>query len=594
MRSQHNCIPRVKAMPSSTQYKKESPNTKLQQIFNRSICGLMLGLCSSVSVYAADTETVAPAPPTWGLDPALGTLLKPGIAVMTMGATEDTYTEAQLADIILNNPNYADRARARQHDPLDGDHTLKLHDVNGVTYTPSSSTTAPVDHAVHTHHHWDIGSIGNVYGLAIDKSRNIYATASTAYSNGYHNVAGTIGYGAIGNGTSTESDGSDGDTTVLNSTAAAGTIYKLDAVTGDATVFAQLPQQAYAFEQTGCQGGSIAGGGVDRNTGPALGNIAYDSTHNQFFVSNFEDGKIYRLGSGGAILDSFDPFVADDGSAGLAPDARPYGLTLNPDGTKLYFGTHELNFQPRLFAVNLDGSGGFSGSEVDQHAQMEVDLEYSLEFGGGGLLTDPWLSYSDLAFTPAGELMVGVKSGCNNSPANANNHGTPHVLLVADENGLYSKPSPRFPKKSGISGGDAGLFRFNEWYSAGYSDNGYGGVAAYDKGNGEFDYLLTGSDLITSNGPTGFYMTPGNFTLEGSYSIDFVNSVAAFASLPSSRRDGRDIKDNGGDIEVLSVPKAAAPPPNTQPVPTLSEWALMLLMMLLGFIGYQKGLPKKD
>jgi hypothetical protein len=362
------------------------------------------------SINANSAETIAPAQPGWGLAPVTNSLLKPGVAVMTLGT--------------LLNPGSGDGVS-------DGDHALKLYDINNIV----SSDLRPIQTPnVHTHHHWDVGSIGNVFGLAIDKERNIYTTASTHWGAGYYEGGATkIGFGAIGAGTSTETAISDNDTQLLNNTAAAGTIYKIDAVTGNATIFAQLPQQASFFTQGVCEGSAPD---IQRNTGPALGNIAYDPIHNQFFVSNFEDGKIYRINSAGTTLNSFDPFSADNGSAGLASDARPYGLAVNPDGTKLYFGTHELNLSPRLFAITLDTTGNFTGSEVDQNATLGSDLTYTQNQE----TTNPWVSYSDLNFSPKGELIIGVRTGCRNNFATSHNHGGTNYLLTQDANGLYNTP----------------------------------------------------------------------------------------------------------------------------------------------------------
>ena len=75
-----------------------------------------------------------------------------------------------------------------------------------------------------------------------------------------------------------------------------GAIYKLDGTSGAITKFAVLP-----------------------NSGPGLGNICYSATHQQFYVTNFEDGKIYRINKSGVIKQVFDPFGIDDGAPGFAP-----------------------------------------------------------------------------------------------------------------------------------------------------------------------------------------------------------------------------------------------------------------------------------
>jgi hypothetical protein len=50
-----------------------------------------------------------------------------------------------------------------------------------------------------------------------------------------------------------------------------------------------------------------------------LGDICFDVQRHVFYVSNFEDGKIYVLDMSGNRLQAWDPFVPDDGTAGFAP-----------------------------------------------------------------------------------------------------------------------------------------------------------------------------------------------------------------------------------------------------------------------------------
>ncbi len=58
-------------------YHSAKNTAKGRQHLLKSIFGLTLTLFASSSMDAA--ETVAPADPTWGLDPVTGTLLKSGI-----------------------------------------------------------------------------------------------------------------------------------------------------------------------------------------------------------------------------------------------------------------------------------------------------------------------------------------------------------------------------------------------------------------------------------------------------------------------------------------------------------------------------------
>ena len=510
-----------------------------------------LCLFGLISFNAHAVQTAAPAAPNWGLDPVTGTILKPGISVTSMGT--------------LASPGAGD-----------GDHSIKMFDTSNITPDNARTLQTP---DVHTHHHWDVGSIGNIYGLAIDSDRNIYATASTHYGAGFGFSGDTsiIRFGSIGDGTAADTAGTDTNPGVLNSTNAAGTIYKIDKTTGNASIFAQLPQQSASFTHVTCENIET----VSRNTGPALGNITFDPIHNQFFVSNFEDGKIYRLSDAGAILSHYDPFLDDDGSAGLAPDARPYGLAVSPDGKKLYFGTHELNTKPRLFAVDLtvageftgviNVAGSFSNAEVNQNATLIDDLTYTQNIGGGFFSFPPvydnrpgWVSYSDLKFSPNGELIIGLRTGCGDGAGNPNfasshNHGGAFYLLIQDGSGLYNTPAPQVPGNTNptdsIGDYDAGSFPIHYSGDGLGPDDGYGGVAIYDKGTGKYDYLVTSADIEDEPGPHGFLLFPENFTATGSDSGGqfLINPGAPFSAFPSSTNATGDYKGSGGDIEVLSV-----------------------------------------
>ena len=531
----------------------------------KAIFSISLALISTVSVKAA--ETAAPADPPWGTDPVVNTLLLPGIVAHTVGT--------------LVTPKSA----------ADGDHVLKLYDTRSATLSPSRPVQTP---DTFTHHNWDIGSIGNVYGLAIDNDRNIYTTASTHYSSYFGFEAGNaarINFGSIGAGVAADTAGTDNNPGDLNDLAAAGTIYKVDKITGEVSVFAQLPQTAHSFVQNGCEENNP----INRNTGPALGNIAYDKIHNQFFVSNFEDGMIYRLDTAGTQLSTFQPA----GYTGLVPNGAttsgksPYGLAVSPDGKKLYFGTNEINTSPRLFAVDLDASGDFSGTEVDQNAQLGTDLEYTQNIGGQFVGAEPpvgnrnppvWVSYSDLQFTPHGELIIGLRTGCRGSLATSHNHGGAFYLLKQDANGKYNTPADKVPgngtnysgvpdtntsesTRAGSGRYDAGAIPIYSTKVAGPApyvhqlgtgpDDGYGGVAIYDKGDGSYDYLVTSSDMTQEQGPHGFMLFPDNFTINTTISganPNVLSPLASFPSLPSSTTSsGVDYKGIGGDIEVLSV-----------------------------------------
>ena len=60
-----------------------------------------------------------------------------------------------------------------------------------------------------------------------------------------------------------------------------------------------------------------------------------DPAHGQFFVSNFEDGLIYRLDAGsGAILNTFDHGVNGRPDEGLSPIPDDPGVDFTPSSSR--------------------------------------------------------------------------------------------------------------------------------------------------------------------------------------------------------------------------------------------------------------------
>lgn len=75
-----------------------------------------------------------------------------------------------------------------------------------------------------------------------------------------------------------------------------GTIWRIDGLTGAVSKFAD----------------------IGTNSGPAIGNIAFDPAQRQFFASDLDTGLIHRIDASGALIDSFDHGVVARPKAGLA------------------------------------------------------------------------------------------------------------------------------------------------------------------------------------------------------------------------------------------------------------------------------------
>ena len=134
------------------------------------------------------------------------------------------------------------------------------------------------------------GQVGQVFGVALDDQQppNVYLTATAAF--GLHLQQGVWMPGQWG----------------LNG--GPGSVWRLDP-SGRASLFADIRLNGRA------------------NSGPALGNIAFDRMNRQFFVSDMETGMIHRLSRDGRDLGAFDHGVmarqsfldAENGQRGSLP-----------------------------------------------------------------------------------------------------------------------------------------------------------------------------------------------------------------------------------------------------------------------------------
>lgn len=374
------------------------------------------------------------------------------------------------------------------------------------------------------HPSWHINSIGNVFGIAIDYEGNAYAAASANYGSGYLGSNALIQYGNIGGG--------------ANDLGAAGTIYKMDNITGQASVFCQLPQNAFNFAHQTCEGPSPD---INRTTGPALGNIVYDEINNQMFAANWEDGRIYRIDMNGSILDSYDPGILDNnnvGMPGIDNDLIPYGLDIDDDASRLFFGT--LYNGTTLYSIDLNNNGSFAGTinnssgnsslTIDNYVNNEV-----LHFSFASLIpASDFQSISDLEFLPNGNFMVGLRRGCNNNFATSYNHHATSYML-SESSGIYNTLISQIPISYDSNLPFAGAFD---------GDDQYGGVAYMEFNSYPFELVVSSSDILNEPGPHGIAVFEQSFTGAP------ITNLAAIAYAPITV--DTDMKGIGGDVQVFN------------------------------------------
>lgn len=271
------------------------------------------------------------------------------------------------------------------------------------TYTGLGNTWTGVNWMPPVWHdpRWTNANLGEIFGIALSDVGDIYVTATTVYDNPSNQTA----HCWDGSGGAANPGGPGGY----------GGVYHISGVTGDiTTVLGTLNQ------------GSLPAG--DRsampNTGSGLGNIAYDPVHQQFFITNFEDGRIYRYRPGQPGFQSvYDPFALDQGTAGIAPlGERVWGVGVW--NNRVYFAQWNqgayYNSGPSnaIWSVGLTSGGEFQASETSMGSRIHVDssrLEIVIP-----PMNDSTAVYSnavsDIEFSESGAMLLGERTNWWDDP----------------------------------------------------------------------------------------------------------------------------------------------------------------------------------
>ena len=213
---------------------------------------------------------------------------------------------------------------------------------------------------------WNRANLGEVFGIAFDASGNIYVAATRVY----RQIGPPGGPGG------------------------AGAIYRLDAVTGSISNFVTTLNSS-------C--GAVIGTSTLPNTGSGLGNIAYDVANDQFFATNFEDGKIYRISSSGVIKSTFDPFAPDDCIAGIVPlSERIWGIGVY--NNRVYFARwNEDCLAESDVVANEIWSVALAGEEFTGTEQVEILLPAL----PNAMHSSP---VADIAFSQGGRMLLAERT----------------------------------------------------------------------------------------------------------------------------------------------------------------------------------------
>ncbi|PLX38716.1 MAG: hypothetical protein C0606_06540 [Hyphomicrobiales bacterium] len=259
------------------------------------------------------------------------------------------------------------------------------------------------------------GVIGQVFGLAYDDGRGLDGSAPVGTSpNLYATATSFFGIQIVAPDADADGrperlrNGQPGATFMEAQFGAAdagpGAIWKIDGTTGSVSLFARVPS----------------------NSGPAFGNIAFDGRHRQFFVSDLDNGLIWRFSIDGKLLDSYDHGTVGRPAAGAAPLAddgsimnifNPAFDSQNPDtfgytqdarrvyGLAEYRGRlyYSVGTTAQIWSVGLAADGAVLGD-----ARLEIDLPSGGQPVGKGAVTD-------IAFDSEGMIYLAQRGALRNA-----------------------------------------------------------------------------------------------------------------------------------------------------------------------------------
>lgn len=259
---------------------------------------------------------------------------------------------------------------------------------------PGTSSTST---AFYHHPSWSQANLGDVFGLTLDGGGNVFVAASSAYRRGGSGVSGPqLSHKA---------------------TAGPGGIYRLPVGTG---IGAATPQIFVSTSNTTTYSGGNQlpnqdplGTGGTLTEAPGLGNLTFDCRTNMFYVTNFEDGLIYRINAAGTILDQWNhganisPAILDDTQVGLTQLGRRV-WAVKVYNNRLYYsvwrndGGAKNGLHNEIWSVGLGGTGAFVGPQ---------QLEISLPFLTLASVLQTWSSpVSDISFMDNGTMLLAERS----------------------------------------------------------------------------------------------------------------------------------------------------------------------------------------
>lgn len=266
---------------------------------------------------------------------------------------------------------------------------------------------------------WSQSELGTVFGVTLDSQGNIYLAHSSVYGDHGNVCASSPAVWTFGDMLGSLS----ADATHPNGQP--GAIYRIDTNTGAASLLTALPNfsdPAYSVAPYPANGSESY---------PGLGNICYDCAMDNLYVSNHEDGGIYRLTTSGTVLSAFvhgTGFV-HPGNLGVPNTGNgfvvrsPHSMTgrgqrvwaVRGHQGRLYYSVwREHNCSPdglagnEVWSIDLVDSGPNRGEFIPGTERLEIDMANYPYFGTGpGGSSSP---IADISFSPDCCMLIGERA----------------------------------------------------------------------------------------------------------------------------------------------------------------------------------------
>ncbi len=320
---------------------------------------------------------------------------------------------------------------------------------------------------------WTATNLGQVFGVTLDDAipPNIYVSATTLYGPQYFGPGGP------------------------------GAVYKLNGVSGAISTLAVLPNGNMSL--------------LPKNrTGPALGNLCFDRVHRQLFVSNFEDGNIYRVDLLGnwSATQAYDhgaqgrpggpqplPAINDNGSVGAMTPLGRRVWGLNVHDKRLYYGVWYQDSQNsgnppnEVWSVALDSTGAPDATTARREFQTPALAP--------GNYSSP---VSDISFAEPGRLLLAERT----TPFGGA-HQARHLEYNRNLNsGQWLNTGKTFyTGMAGLPNSSAGGADYDcngdVWVTADYLKGNIYGLSHIDGGGNTLATITSASYLVDLNGVLG-------------------------------------------------------------------------------------------